>query len=293
MVTGACPVCDAALRRTHHDWVLCCPDCGHLVSTLEAAIEQPSAEGQLDEERREAALSAVRRKNFDIILDRLTALTPCEGSVLLDVGCAHGWFLDAAARRGYVAYGIEPDRQVGTRTSQRGHAVVAGFFPDDLPAGVHYDVIAFNDVFEHVDDPGRILDACRDRLRAGGLLVINLPSSRGVFFRIAAALDRVGMHRPYERLWQRGFPSPHRSYFHPDALARLAERHGFREAYRGTLDSFQAEGLWQRLRFDTSAPLLVSAILWVGICLAAPLLRRLPADISLHVFRCAPAEASA
>jgi len=288
---SACPVCDAALRGTHHDWALFCPECGHLASTLEAAIEQPAAGGRVDEERRESALAALRRKNFDVILDRLTALGS-HGSVLLDVGCAHGWFLDAAAKRGYAAQGVEPDGRVGARAAQRGHAVVVGLFPDALPAAARYDVIVFNDVFEHVDDPRRVLAACRDRLYPGGLLVINLPSSRGVFFRVASALDRVGVHAPYERMWQKGFPSPHRSYFHPDGLARLVERHGFREAYRGTLVSTQREGLWPRLRFDTSVPVFASAALWVGICLAAPLLQRLPADISLHIFRRAAAETS-
>lgn len=286
-----CPVCDAALRGTHHDWVLFCPECGHLASTLDAAIEQPAAEARIDEERRESALATLRQKNFDVILDRLAALGS-HGSVLLDVGCAHGWFLDAAAKRGYAVQGVEPDGRVGRRTAQRGHPVVVGLFPDALPAAARYDVIVFNDVFEHVDDPRHVLAACRDRLHPGGLLVINLPSSRGVFFGVASALDRIGVHGPYERLWQKGFPSPHRSYFHPDGLVHLVERHGFREAYRGTLDSIEREGLWRRLRFDTSTSAFASAALWVGIYLAAPLLRRLPADISLHIFRRAAAETS-
>jgi predicted SAM-dependent methyltransferase len=191
---------------------------------------------------------------------------------------------EATPRAASADQRIEPD--LGTR-----HAV-DDFFPDDLPADVRYDVIAFNDVFEHVDDPARVLDACGDRLRPGGLLMINLPSSRGVFFRVASYLDRVAIHGPYQRLWQKGFPSPHRSYFDPEGLARLAQRHGFYQVYRDRLDAFQREGLWQRLRFDTTAPLLASAALWLGICLAAPLLRRLPADISLHIFRRAAADTS-
>jgi hypothetical protein len=105
-VTGACPVCDASLRATRHDWVLCCPDCGYLASTLKATIEQSAAEGRLDEERREAALGALRRKNFEVILDRPPVQTRCAAFCQLDVGSAHGWFLDAAARRGYTACGV-------------------------------------------------------------------------------------------------------------------------------------------------------------------------------------------
>jgi hypothetical protein len=89
---------------------------------------------------------------------------------------------------------------------------------------------------------------------------------------------------PYERMWQKGFASPRFSYFHPEALACLARREGLFEVYRGTLDSFEFEGLWQRLRYDRTSSILGSAATWIAITLAGPLLRRLPADISLQIF---------
>ena len=94
--------------------------------------------------------------------------------------------------------------------------------------------------------------ACRRRLREGGLLVLNLPSSSGAVFRAATLLDRIGLHGPLDRLWQRGFPSPHLSYFDPDGLASLAARHGFREVHRSDLATVALGGLWKRLR---SAPI--------------------------------------
>ena len=119
--------------------------------------------------------------------------------------------------------------------------------------------------------------------------MINLPSSRGTIFRTAACLDRFGVHAPYERLWQKGFPSPHRSYFHPEALSRLAQREGLREVFRDTLESFHLQGLWQRLRFDRGMPLWLGVSTWICVVAAAPLLRHLPSDISLQMFRAAQA----
>jgi SAM-dependent methyltransferase len=168
---------------------------------------------------------------------------------------------------------------------RRGHAVAHGLFPDALPNGAQFDMIVFNDVFEHLPDPRSALRAVHAALRPNGLVAINLPSSRGVFYRTAEALRRLGWRAPHDRLWQVGFPSPHLSYFHPDALARLARDAGFGEVDRQALPSIAREGLWQRLRFDARAPWLSSAITWLAVSLALPLLRRMPADIALLIFR--------
>lgn len=150
--------------------------------------------------------------------------------------------------------------------------------------GGAYDVITFNDVFEHLPDVSAALGACRERLREGGLLVLNLPNSRGTVFRVAALLDRIGFHGPLDRLWQKGFPSPHLHYFHPDCLAELARRHGFREVHRGELATVELRGLWHRLRYDRTSSLPGSFLSWLAISLAFPALRLLPSDISLQMF---------
>ena len=97
-------------------------------------------------------------------------------------------------------------------------------------------------------------------------------------------MSLVGLEAPYERMWQKGFASPHLSYFRPEALACLARREGLFEVYRGSLDSFAFEGLWQRLRYDRTSSILGSAATWIAITLAGLLLRRLPADVPLQSF---------
>ncbi len=284
-VQAVCPVCGGAMAGPHQGWRLDCAQCGFLAAAVTPVVDHASAAVALDEADRELGLESLRRRNFEEVLDRLEALGKAPRPELLDVGCAHGWFLDAALRRGYSVRGLEPDRRIGALAAGKGHAVTCGLFPDDLPAGETFDVISFHDVLEHLPEPDRAVDACHARLRDDGFLVVNLPSSRGVFFRVSALLDRAGVHGPNERMWQKGFPSPHLSYFHPEGLSRLVTRHGFREVYRGTLPSIDRRGLWKRLRYDQTSSVAASVLVWTGVTLASPLLGVLPADISLQIFK--------
>jgi SAM-dependent methyltransferase len=279
------------MRRWRHAWSFACPACGYLASDLTSRIDDATSSDVLDQKKRELALASLRRRNFERILDRIDSMTAPGRRSLLEVGCAHGWFLDAAAKRDYDVRGIEPDAPIGALASGKGHDVTAGFFPDALPPGVRFDVIVFNDVLEHLPDPRTALAACLRHLGPGGLLVLNLPSSHGALFRLAALLDRIGFSGPFERMWQKGFPSPHLSYFHPDALTRLARREGFVEIYRGELDTLQRRGLWQRMRLDRRSSLPGAALAWLGVTALMPLSGVLASDIALQIYKPAGARA--
>ena len=272
------------MRESRPDWVFACPACGYLASSLAANLAV-QASPQIDEERRESALAGLRLQNFERVLDRVRAIAGPGQRRLLDVGCGHGWFLDAAASHGFDVAGVEPDPAMALRSRARGHFVYGGPFPEVLAGDQSFDIITFNDVFEHLAAPGAALASCRRLLRANGVVVFNLPSSQGALFRIASVLGRSGIKGPYERIWQKNFPSPHLSYFHAAALARLAARENLVELYRGTLPSLQQAGLWSRLRYDRESSVCAASLAWVGIMLMLPILPLLPADISLQIFR--------
>ena len=126
-----------------------CTRCGYLASDLEPAIGDPDC-ATMDEGLRGEALQGLRRQNFERILDVLEPMRTPGNARLLDVGCAHGWFLEAARARGYDALGLEPDAAIAALARGKGLGVIDGYFPDALPAGERYDVITFNDVYEHL-----------------------------------------------------------------------------------------------------------------------------------------------
>jgi len=278
-----CPVCDAPLGQGLLPWLLRCPACGFERSTLTEQLSDPCARAAIDEKARAAALGELRERNFRTIVGVLDRLRPERGT-LLDVGCAHGWFLRAAAESGWTVLGIEPDPEMARLAAAGGREVRVGTFPGALKPGEQFDAISFNDVFEHLPDVDEALRACAKALRSGGLLAINLPDARGPFYRLAHLLARAGLRAPLERLWQKGFASPHLSYFTAPLLRRLVARHGFRPVHGAALPSASLTGLWSRLRYDRSSTLAGSALLWTATCALLPALRLLPSDISLEIF---------
>ena len=232
-------------------------------------------------------LEAVRALNFETILDRMEELLSAADPRVLEVGCAKGWFLQRAARRGMHVEGIEPSPDPDLDADDCGFTVRAGYFPEALVEGARYDAIVFNDVFEHLPDPVAAIVEVERRLEPGGLAVLNLPSSDGAVFRVARRLRRFGLAGLYRRLWQMGLASPHITYFNPRNLRRFVERHtGLRRVHAGRMAVLTREGLWDRIAstWPRAAALVIHPVAW----LASFVLDRLPSDATLAVFRTDP-----
>lgn len=270
--TLPCPAC-GAYQTPRKSWLWRCAGCGFMSSNL-----QPGLGTGLE------GLEDLRRANCEVILDRLEQHGALSGLGVLDVGCAKGWFLTAARARGADVYGIEPQQPHAIDAQASGLNVEIGFFPQDLQARGPYDIIAFNDVFEHLPAPEQAIAAVERLLKPGGLAVISLPSSRGVLYRIAALMDAAGMPGPFERLWQKGLPSPHMSYFTPGTLQLLVERHTPLRIVDGfALPSFRRARLWQRIAVTHRGPMAWAML--AGLWSLSFVLPALPADIHVAIFR--------
>jgi 2-polyprenyl-3-methyl-5-hydroxy-6-metoxy-1,4-benzoquinol methylase len=279
-----CIVCGTPQSVGLAEWHAACDECGYESAALRGAINEPPGGASIDEDARERGLKTLREENFRYIVDIASLLTRTGARRLLDVGCAHGWFLETARER-FDVLGIEPDAVVGGRTAARGLPVRQGYFPDALHPGENFDVIVFNDVIEHIPDIDAALEACYARLNEGGLLILNLPSSAGFFYRLSKIFARIGWHSPFERLWQKDFPSPHVHYFRPRNLKRLVTRHGFDCLHVAELPALTAKGLLERIRCagNISGPSLY--LQYAAARCAIPLLRVFPSDIVVSVFR--------
>jgi len=286
MADPTCCVCGARMASVGPAWRFRCVVCGTQSSSLDVSINEPHS---IDEKQREEGLEALRRRNNAEIVRHLGPWGMPSGSTLLDVGCAHGWFLTQVEQSGMTAVGIEPDVAIASLATQLGHDVRVGYFPDALRPGEQFGAITFNDVLEHIPDPRGAVEESARRLVPGGLLLVNMPDRSGVVYRLASFARRVGVASVFERLWQVGLPSPHLWYLDAKGLVSMAESLGLETVTVAHLPSIDRRGLWARAHFDRAPS--VMTILSVGVgWLAAPVLNsKRCSDIMLVAFRKPPA----
>lgn len=164
----------------------------------------------------------------------------------LDVGCGFGYVLEAAKAAGFRVRGIEPDPSAARAARERAGNVEEGFLTESTgPA----DVLSTLDVLEHLDDLGAFAGLVKRKARK--LWVIKVPSSDGLFFRVAHALR---IRRAVERLWQAGYEHPHTVYFDESSLRRFLGKHGFEVVAVRYLDEVPANTVVERLTLDGSMP---------------------------------------
>ena len=108
---------------------------------------------------------------------------------LLDVGCALGFFLDSARRRGWEAQGVEVSRYASEWGRKNLSLDIAtGSFLDAHIAPGSFDAVTLFFVAEHFADIEEVASKASRALKKGGVLALALPNRAGISFR----LDRNG-----------------------------------------------------------------------------------------------------
>lgn len=283
-VSGQCQVCGGRVGRFRHDWLSRCAQCGVLAADLPVAIPLEPDDAGLDETLRFSGLEPLRQANNQRLISVFRRLAPA-GARLLDVGCGPGMLLNQARKAGYRVEGVEPDANVVALAREAKVNVRHGYFPQALAADETFDIIVFNDVLEHIPDFPGALAASAQHLESGGVLCLNCPDQRGLFYRVAALLDRIGLSGPLERLWQRGMPSPHVWYFTPALLKRAAGAAGFEHVEDTRLATIELRGLWDRIRYVDNTPWLLSVAAYVFSLATYPLSALVPSDATACFFR--------
>ncbi len=284
-----CPGCHGSLVPGLKAWHLVCTRCSYEGSSLVVDIDVDGNTEVVDEAMREEGLEHLRQRNFHSLMADLTErVQGVSGKPrrLLDVGCAHGWFLEAG-RGNFDVVGIEPDARIAALAAGKGLQVRKGFFPDVLDSQELFDVIVFNDVLEHIPDIGAALRACAQHLAPGGWVVVNAPASTGVLYRTSKLMARVGLSASFERMWQKGFPSPHVHYLDDSSVRAIAEKAGLKVSAIRTLPSVSNRGLYARIRTDRSVNPAKAAAITAVLTALGPVLGLMPADIKVWMLQAA------
>jgi SAM-dependent methyltransferase len=148
-------------------------------------------------------------------LDAIAELT--SGKHLLDVGCATGFFLEAALERGYEVQGVEFSEVAISlaRSDVRGHIICGDVNTLLAQKPGRFDVVTAFDIIEHVQDPASFVREIRDILVPGGLLTLSTPDT-----------DHILRYVMRSR-WPMLQPMQHTVLFSKRGIASLLESCGF------------------------------------------------------------------
>jgi 2-polyprenyl-3-methyl-5-hydroxy-6-metoxy-1,4-benzoquinol methylase len=226
-----CPTCgqatSAAVARFEGRSYFACRDCGMIY-----LIGFGQADARYDEgyffARYQKQYGRTYLEDFQSIkgtaaarLQRIRRIPP-PGPRLLDVGCAYGPFLQAAAEQGFQACGLDVAREavryvrdklgipcgVGDFTEEHGLEQIEG-------ADQGFDVITMWYVIEHFRNTGAALRRANALLREGGIFAFSTPSATGI------------SGRSNRTRFLENSPQDHFTVWSPRTTAGVLERYGF------------------------------------------------------------------
>lgn len=245
MLRRMCPVCGGerfVTTRIARLTLRRCASCALYVADL--AEPGTTAHPRIDPEAYRGSIGVVRQTQSESIV-RFASAHLAEGD-WLDVGCGYGYAVEAAHAAGYSARGIEPHEATANAARKRASDVTHGVLCDTTrPA----DVLSTLDVLEHLADINSFAQLVKQKTR--GLWVLKVPSSDGLFFRIAHTFRIAAA---VERLWQSRFEHPHRLYFSESSLHTFLRKHGFDIVATRYLQEIPTGTVVARLTLDGVTP---------------------------------------
>lgn len=144
------------------------------------------------------------------------ARSHARGRSFLEIGCGSGFMLEEALAQGYKdVRGVEPGRQaIAAAAPSVRDLIVPGIMEaETFPPG-KFDTICMFQVFDHLPDPGGVLDAAFKVLESGGVLLCFNHNVRSLSARL------LGERSPIIDI-------EHCYLYSPTTIKLLLEKHGF------------------------------------------------------------------
>lgn len=135
--------------------------------------------------------------------------------IILDIGCAAGFFLSVAGECGWEAKGIENSEFAASFAKENFSFEIFPSFEEARFQPGSFDAITMWDYLEHVSDPLMQLRNCHAVLKNDGFLFMTMPDVESLFSRL------------FKSKWI-GIKKEHLFYFSSKTIKGLLDKAGFR-----------------------------------------------------------------
>jgi predicted TPR repeat methyltransferase len=137
---------------------------------------------------------------------------------LLEIGCATGFFMNLAEKKGWSTEGIDISYYAIKKAKEKGLKAEEGTL-ESYHTQKKFDAIVMEDVIEHVKDPVGSIKRSAELLAAEGLLVLTTPDAGSLWARTLG------------KYWHAFVPPQHLFYFSIKNLSSIVEKNGFKVIY--------------------------------------------------------------
>lgn len=183
-----------------------CQDCWH--SQLSYCVDRRQI---FDQYAYVSGTSKTLTLFFTWFANALARSLPAQGRVL-ELAANDGSLIREMQHAGLECVGVDPAANITAQAQAAGLPVLCGYWPQAAAQiDGQFDAIVCMNVVAHVDDPLAFLIGCREKLRAGGTVLVQ-PSQARMF-----------ENGEFDTMYHE-----HISFFNTRSMARLAERAGLR-----------------------------------------------------------------
>ena len=157
--------------------------------------------------------------------EMLAFLVPGTKTVL-DIGCGEGGFGNAIKKAfpEIEVWGIEPNAVAAAKASEALDHVINASFEADMTglAGKKFDCIVFNDVLEHLVNPGNAIQIAGKYLQGKNYIIASLPNI--LFFPV---LRQILTQQDWKYIEHGILDNTHLRFFTRKSMIRLFEENGY------------------------------------------------------------------
>jgi len=170
--------------------------------------------------------SSQKEAYVSMLLQQLDSLQPKKGK-LLDIGAGRGELLRSAKLAGWDAVGIETSTTFADYAEAHSAGAVVRREPleDCRFEDNSFEAVVLGAVLEHLYNPNEIVKEIARILRPGGVVFIDVPNERGLYFRIGNLYQRLRLRNWVVNLAPTFSPF-HVFGFGPKSLRKLLAKHG-------------------------------------------------------------------
>ncbi len=170
--------------------------------------------------RSEIEISEMDNKRLNFV-DRIKRINNVwkkskENTMLLEIGCGEGFFLEQARNFGYNVMGIEPNEKTSMYAREHlGIDVQTATLAEAEIGDESVDIVVMFHAIEHFLDPNFEISKIRDLLKRNGLLVIETPNINSLPCKLL------------RNKWRQFIPD-HYWFFSEKTISFLLNKHGFK-----------------------------------------------------------------